>query len=394
MVKYISYFLTVIYFIFSVRLTAFAENKANNNDNSNGFNVNAKSAVIMEPLTGKILFAQNKDEMLAPASITKVMTLCLIYDAVSQNKIGWNDLVTISEHAASMGGSQIFLEPLEKQKVCDLTKSIAIASANDAAVAMAEFIGGSEENFVNMMNDKAKKLGMNHTVFKNACGLDTDGHIMSAEDIAIMSRYLISNYPDVKKYTTTWQDTITHSTKKGNTEFGLTNTNKLIKWYDGATGLKTGSTGNAMYCLSGTATKNGMELIAVVMGAPDPKTRFQEVMKMLDFGFANYNVIQGKEKNSKVGEIPIFKGKEDTIAGVLKSDVKVVVPKGSKADINMKVQLIEGISAPFEKDEKIGEAVFFYEGKEIGKSDVVTEKAVPKASLGDIFNKLSILWFS
>ena len=244
--KYIVCFLTLFLICFYSVFPALAEEKKEAAKEAGNLDINAKSAVIMEPMTGKILFQKNQDEMFAPASVTKIMTLLLIYDSVSQKKINWDDSVVISEHAASMGGSQIFLEPNERQKVSELTKSIAIASANDAAVAMAEFIGGSEENFVQMMNNKAKELGMNNTVFKNACGLDTEGHIMSAKDIAIMSRELLKNYPDIKKYTTTWQDTIIHTTKKGDTEFGLTNTNKLIKWYEGATGLKTGSTGNAM----------------------------------------------------------------------------------------------------------------------------------------------------
>lgn len=376
-------------------ITVAEEQKTNNTSlNISELDVDAKSAVIMEPITGKILFQKNKDEMLAPASVTKVMTLLLIYDSVSQNKIKWDDLVTVSEHAASMGGSQIYLEPNEQQKVSELTKAIAIASANDAAVAMAEHIGGSEENFVSMMNEKAKSLGMNHTAFKNACGLDTEGHIMSAEDIAIMSRELITKHPDIKKYTTTWQDTITHSTKKGDSEFGLTNTNKLIKWYNGATGLKTGSTGNAMYCLSGTAERNGMELIAVVMGAPDPKVRFREVMKLLDFGFANYNVIKGGEKNTKAGDVFVYKGKENTVSGVIKDEVKIVVPKGDSSKIEAKPELSDSIKAPFEAGQKVGEVVYFYEGKEVGRSDVVTEKSVEKADISDTFRKLVLLWFA
>lgn len=394
MKKYIfSFFLVFLITINSV-ICAFCDEKNDIAKNIGNLDIDVKSAVIMEPITGKILFQKNQDEMLAPASVTKIMTLLLIYESVSQGKIKWDDLVTVSEHAASMGGSQIFLEPNEQQKVSELTKSIAIASANDAAVAMAEFIGGSEDGFVEMMNSKAKELGMNNTVFKNACGLDTEGHLMSAKDIAIMSRELIHNYPDVKKYTTTWQDTITHTTKKGDSEFGLTNTNKLIKWYNGATGLKTGSTGNAMYCLSGTAERNGMELIAVVMAAPDPKVRFKEVMKMLDYGFANYMVVKGSEQNSKVGNISVYKGTEDSVCGIVKDEVKIVVPKGSSAKIEAKPKLLTGIMAPFPAGQKIGEIVYFYEGKEVGKSDVVTEKNVEKAGLNDILKKLAIMWFS
>jgi len=392
--KYIFYFYTFIFVFSGLFVHVFGEEQTKANNNTVGLDVDAKSAVIMEPLTGNILFQKNAEEMLAPASVTKIMTLLLIYEAVSGGKFGWDDMVTISEHASSMGGSQIFLEPNEKQKVSELTKAIAIASANDAAVAMAEYIGGSEDGFVEMMNKRAKELGMNNTTFKNACGLDTPGHLMSAKDIAIMSRELITKYPDVKKYTTTWQDTITHSTKKGDSEFGLTNTNKLIKWYDGATGLKTGSTGNAMYCLSGTAKRNDMELIAVVMAAPDPKVRFKEVMKMLDYGFANYTVAKGNDVNTKVGEVFVYKGKEDFVSGIVKDEVKIVVPKGASTKIEAKPQLTDGLSAPFEAGTKVGEVLYFYEGKEVGRSDVVAEKSVEKAGLNDILRKLVFLWFA
>ncbi len=394
MKKYIFYFYTFIFVFSGLFVHVFGEEQTGVNNKSAGLDVDAKSAVIMEPLTGNILFQKNAEEMLAPASVTKIMTLLLIYESVSAGKIKWDDMVTVSEHASSMGGSQIFLEPNEKQKVSELTKAIAIASANDAAVAMAEYIGGSEDGFVEMMNKRAKELGMNNTAFKNACGLDTPGHLMSAKDIAIMSRELITKYPDVKKYTTTWQDTITHSTKKGDSEFGLTNTNKLIKWYEGATGLKTGSTGNAMYCLSGTAKRNDMELIAVVMAAPDPKVRFREVMKMLDYGFANYTVAKGSDVNTKAGEVFVYKGKDDFVSGIIKDEVKIVVPKGASTKIEAKPQLTDGISAPFEAGTKVGEVVYFYEGKEVGRSDVVAEKSVEKAGLNDILRKLVFLWFA
>ncbi len=248
-------------------------------DNITDLGLKTKSAILMEASTGTVLYEQNSDEQLPPASVTKVMTLLLIYEAVRDGKIKWDDKVTVSEHAASMGGSQVFLEVGETQTVADMTKCIAIASANDAAVAMAEYIGGSEEGFVDLMNARAKELGMENTMFKNACGLDTDGHVTTARDIAIMSRELITNFPDIEQYTTTWQDTITHTTRRGTTEFGLTNTNKLVRWYEGATGLKTGSTGNAKYCLSATANKNGMSLIAVIMST-HPITRLVLVRQL------------------------------------------------------------------------------------------------------------------
>ncbi len=354
--------------------------------------VDAKSYILMEASTGQILSEDNSEEALPPASVTKIMTLLLIYDAIEQGKIKWEDTVTVSEHAASMGGSQIFLEPNEQQSVEALTKSIAIASANDAAVAMAEFIGGSEEGFVALMNERAKALGMKNTNFVNACGLDTDNHVMSAKDIAIMSRELITKYPDIKKYTTTWQDTITHTTNKGASEFGLTNTNKLIKWYNNATGLKTGSTGKAKFCLSGTAEKDGMELIAVVMAAPDPKSRFQSVMKILDYGFAGYELKKGKAQGEEVGSVPVHKGMVDGVKAVADKEVTVLTQKGSKSELTCEARLTESVTAPVKKGDKLGEIIYYSEGKEAGRCDAVARDDVEKASLARNIGVLIRKW--
>lgn len=356
--------------------------------------IDGKSAVLMESSTGKILSEQNADEALPPASVTKIMTLLLIYDSVNEGKIKWDDKVTVSEHAASMGGSQIFLEPNETQTVEVLAKSIAIASANDAAVAMAEFIGGSEQEFVEMMNKKAKELGMKTANFENACGLDSPNHKLSAKDIAIMSRELITKYPDVHKYTTTWQDTITHTTSKGTSEFGLTNTNKLIKWYENATGLKTGSTSEAKFCLSGTAKKDNMELIAVVMAAPDPKTRFKEVMKLLDYGFANYAVKSGKKVGEVVTEVKVNKGMEDSVKGIVAAEVTALVNKGDKNELTSDVKAVEGVNAPVKKGDKIGEIIYYSNGNEAGKSDIVAEKDIEKAGLVKNINNVINKWFN
>ncbi len=353
--------------------------------------IDAKSYILMEASTGVILSENNSEEPLPPASVTKIMTLLIIYDSVASGKIKWEDMVTVSEHASSMGGSQIFLEPNEQQSVQTLTKSIAIASANDAAVAMAEHIGGSEENFVNLMNEKAKQLGMKNTTFVNACGLDAEGHKMSAKDIALMSRELITKYPDIKQYTTTWQDTITHKTSKGESEFGLTNTNKLIKWYPDATGLKTGSTGKALYCLSGTAKRDNMELIAVVMAAPDPKIRFQTTMKLLDYGFANYKLQQGLKENEVAGEVNIQKGMEDSVKAVVASQINVVTPKENNSEINYKIELLENIKAPVKKGDKVGEVIYFTNGNEIARANLIAQKDVEKANF---FKNLSSLIYS
>lgn len=356
--------------------------------------IDAKSYILMEASTGTILSESNSEEPLPPASVTKIMTLLMIYDAVEQGKIKWEDMVSVSEHASSMGGSQIFLEPNEQQNVETLTKSIAIASANDAAVAMAEFIGGSEESFVSMMNEKAKALGMKNTTFVNACGLDAEGHKMSAKDIAIMSRELITKHPDVKKYTTTWQDTITHTTAKGTTEFGLTNTNKLIKWYKDATGLKTGSTGKALYCLSGTALRDGMELIAVVMAAPDPKVRFQTTMKLLDYGFANYKLQSGKPEGEVVGQVPVYKGMADTVKASAANTINIVTPKENKAELTSNVQLVESVNAPIKKGDKLGEIVYYSNNKEVARANVIASEDVEKANLTKNISRLLYMWFN
>ncbi len=356
--------------------------------------IDAKSYILMEASTGTILSENNSEDPLPPASVTKIMTLLLIYDSVNEGKIKWDDMVTVSEHAASMGGSQIFLEPNEQQSVETLTKSIAIASANDAAVAMAEFIAGSEEGFVAMMNEKAQELGMKNTTFVNACGLDAEGHKMSAKDIALMSRELITKYPDIKKYTTTWQDTITHTTSKGTTEFGLTNTNKLIKWYKNATGLKTGSTSEALYCLSGTAERDGMELIAVVMAAPDPKVRFQTTMKLLDYGFANYRLQSGKSAGEVVGKVPVYKGMLDYVDGAVASPVNIVTPKENKAELTSKTELVENINAPVKKGDKIGEIIYYTNNKEIARANIIANEDVEKANLTKNISRLLQFWLS
>ena len=354
--------------------------------------LDGKAYILMEASTGKVLAQNNADEALPPASVTKIMTLLLIYDNVESGKIKWDDNVTVSVHAAGMGGSQIFLEANEVQTVETLTKAIAIASANDAAVAMAEHIAGSEEAFVSMMNEKAEKLGMKNTTFKNACGLDTDGHMMSARDIAIMSRELITKYPEITRFTTVWQDTITHKTAKGEKEFGLTNTNRLIKWYDGATGLKTGSTGNAFYCLSGTAKKNGMELIAVIMACPDPKQRFREVMKMLDYGYVNYELKKGEPVGKIAASVPVIGGEEDSVNAVVKEEVTYLSERGKTA-LKSETKINDGLKAPIKQGDVIGEIVYTLGDESAGSSPLVAEKDVERAGFGKNVKRLFELWF-
>lgn len=361
-------------------------------ENLTDLGLTSKSALLMEEDTGTILYEQNSYEALPPASVTKVMTLLLIYEGERDGKFDWTDTVQVSEHAASMGGSQVFLEEGETQTAADMTKSIAIASANDAAVAMAEFLAGSEEAFVQKMNERAKELGMEDTNFVNACGLDTEGHVSSAYDIALMSRELMENFPEIKEYTTTWQDSIVHKTRRGEETFGLTNTNKLIQWYDGATGLKTGSTGNALYCLSGTAERDGMGLIAVVMAAPDYKVRFREVMQLLDYGFANYAIEKGREKGYAMGEVPVEKGMTDTVEAVVAEEISVLVPKGKEAQWETKTELLPAVSAPVEAGTKVGELVYLRDGEEVGRVELTAGENVEKANVDTMLRRMLAGW--
>lgn len=353
----------------------------------------SKSAVLMDVGTGTVLYEKNSHEAMPPASVTKVMTMLLIYEAERDGKFDWSDTVQVSEHAASMGGSQVFLEPGETQTAADMTKCIAIASANDAAVAMAEFVAGSEEAFVEKMNQRAKELGMEDTHFVNACGLDVDGHETSAYDIALMSRELMLNFPEIQDYTTTWQDTILHKTRKGESEFGLTNTNKLIKWYEGATGLKTGSTGKALYCLSGTAERDGLHLIGVVMAAPDFKVRFQETMKLLDYGFANYSAQKGLPAGQEMAEISVTKGMADTVPAVVKEEISILLEKDMGSEWETQVEILPSLDAPVEAGEKVGEVIYLIHGTEVGRIDLITAEAVEKTDINTMLERMLKRWF-
>ena len=342
----------------------------------------ARSYILMEESSGKILLERNADEPLPPASITKVMTLLLINEAVDTGKINWEDKVTISEHAAHMGGSQVFMEPGEEQTVRDLVKCICIASANDAAVAMSEYIAGSEEQFVEIMNKRAAELGMTHTVFKNACGLHTEGHVSTARDIALMSRALVNGHPEITKTLTTWMDTITHRTRRGESEFGLSNTNKMLKWYKGITGLKTGYTPEAKHCVSATATRDNMGLIAVIMGAADGKTRFQEAGQLLDYGFANYKVKVGPTIGTIIGETPIKKGDVYKINVATKETKAFVVPKSNtNSELTYEAHYREPLIAPISKGAIVGEMTYYLDGNEVGKGQLISATDVKKATL-------------
>ena len=362
-------------------------------DPTPNFTVNAKAAILIEPLTGKVILEHNSHEALPPASITKIMTLYLIYEALEQGRINWDDMVTTSEYAAKRGGSQIYLEAGEQQSVRELTKSIAIASANDAAAAMAEFLAGSEEGFVANMNTKAVELGMRNTTFKNSCGLHADGHIMSAYDIALMSRALINRFPEVHELVTIWMDTITHRTARGEEEFGLTNTNRMLRTYQGTNGLKTGFTSQAGHSISATAERDGLTLIAVILGAPDSPTRFDEARKLLDYGFANYTISKGDEAGADRGQIRVNKGTKETVGVIVKEQVSVVMPKGNHVQLEARVELLDSLDAPVMAGTKAGEVIFITEGKEVGRSDLVTAEDIPRADLGHMMIRLLNRWF-
>ncbi|MDR1914454.1 MAG: D-alanyl-D-alanine carboxypeptidase [Clostridiales bacterium] len=369
------------------------EQTPQSNDTLPILTVNAKAALLMEPITGRILLEQNSHEKLPPASVTKVMTMLLIFESLEQGKINWDDIVTTSEHAASMGGSQVYLEAMEQQTVRDLLKAVVIASGNDAAVALSEYIAGSEEGFVTMMNSRAKELGMNDTHFLNSCGLDEDGHVTSAYDIAIMTRELIIKHPKVFEFSTIWMDKIQHKTARGIEDFGLSNTNRLLKSYPATTGLKTGSTSKALYCISATAERSGLQLNAVVLGAPDPNTRFGEAIKMMDYGFANYAMAAGDPVDTVIGDIPVIKGEQERVKVKIGNQVHALVPKAKSVELEKKIEAINSISAPFDKGAKAGEIVYIYEGKEVGRSQLVTADACKHASLGDMMGRLMERWF-
>lgn len=342
----------------------------------------ARSYALMEQSSGKVLLEHNSEEPLPPASITKVMTLLLINEAIDGGKINWDDKVTISEHAAHMGGSQVFMEPGEEQTVRDLVKCICIASANDAAVAMSEYIAGSEEKFVKLMNKRAGELGMSHTVFKNACGLHVEGHVSTAKDIALMSRALLQEHPEMSKILTTWMDSITHRTRRGESEFGLSNTNKMIKWYKGITGLKTGYTPQAKHCVSATATRDQMGLIAVIMGAADGKIRFQEAAQLLDYGFANYKVKVGPTIGTIIGKEPIKKGTEKQIDIATAETKAFVVPKSSaNSELTYEVEMNHSLIAPISRGQEVGRIVYYLDGNQVGEGKLISASDVKKATL-------------
>lgn len=354
--------------------------------------ISAPSAILMEASTGTIIYEKDADTARPPASVTKIMTMLLIFDALEQGKIHLEDEVSTSEFAASMGGSQVFLEPGEKQTVDTMLKCISIASANDACVAMAEYISGSEEAFVQQMNERAKGLGMENTRFVNCNGLDAEGHETSAKDIALMSREMIVKYPQIQDYCMVWMENITHTTSKGTSEFGLTNTNKLVRQYEYATGLKTGSTGEAKFCVSATAKKNGIDLIAVIMAAENSKSRFKDAVNLLNYGFGKCQLYEDTEPG-KLKNLPVDGGVKDTVALEYKDTFSYLDTTGADlSQMTKKTERKQSVKAPVKKGEKVGTVRYFLGEKEIGTVEILTKEAVEKAGFLD-YLKESFLYF-
>lgn len=314
-------------------------------------------AILIEQHTGQVLYEHNMHEKLRPASVTKVMSILLIMEAVDSGKIALTDKVPCTEDAAAMGGSQIWLDVREELTVDEMLKAICVVSANDCTVAMANYLCGSQEAFVAKMNEKAKELGMNDTTFKNCHGIDEDGHVTSPYDIALMSRELLNNHPNITKYTTIWMDSLRDG------KSSLVNTNKLIRNYKGATGLKTGSTSVALYNLSASATRDNLSLIAVIMKAPTTKIRFAEAQKLLDYGFSNYEYKQLAKKGDVLKSVDVTKGVEENLNLIVKNDVGILLKKGQDKDVEQTVELNENISAPIQEEQKLGEIVFKLERK-------------------------------
>ena len=344
--------------------------------------IKAKSVVLMEPYTGNVLYENNADERLAPASITKIMSLLLVMEAIENEKLTLDTKVTASEHAASMGGSQIWLEVGEEMTVDELLRASVIASANDATVALAEAVSGSEETFVALMNERAKELGMKNTTFVNCCGLDTDGHLTSGRDVAIMASALIK-HDLIKKYSTVWMDAL----RNGKSE--LTNTNKLVRYYSGATGLKTGTTSKAGCCVAATAERDGMELVAVVMGGETSNERFTGAKKLLDYGFANWSFVTLTPNLGEVGEIPVLKGMEKFItADSGGGEINLLLSKGKQEEVTQTVELNENIEAPVLTGDVIGSVKFMLDGKQVGELPVYSANTVERVTF---FNALALL---
>lgn len=351
--------------------------------------VSTPSYIVMEASTGQVICEQDADTRRSPASITKIMTMLIIFEHLKSGRIRLEDEVTTSAYAKSMGGSQVYLEEGETQTLKTMIKCIAVASGNDASVAVAEYIAGSESEFVKLMNEKAESLGMQNTHFEDCCGLtDSDDHYSSAKDVAIMSRELITKYPEVFDYTTIWMEDIEHKTAQGTSTFTLSSTNKLLKMYEWTTGLKTGSTSKALYCLSATANKDGMELIAVVMASPDPKTRFQDALSLLSYGYSVSQMYKDENKDP-LPPLKVEGGIEDIVNLVYEGSFSYLDTAGNNLnEIEKEISLPGIVTAPIAEGDAIGEVVYRLNGTRIGSVSIMAAKSVEKAQYKDYYKKV------
>ncbi len=348
--------------------------------------VNAPSAILMEQSSGQVLYELNADEKLPIASVTKTMTMLLIMEALDSGKIKLTDTVSTSEHAASMGGSQVFLEPGEEMSVEDMLKAVVVASGNDAAVAMSEFIAGTESAFVEMMNARAKELGCKNTHFINCNGLDeTAEHYSTARDVALISCELL-RHPKIQDYTTIWMDTLR------NGEFGLSNTNKLIRFYNGANGIKTGSTSTAKYCLSASAKRDNMQLVAVILAAPSTADRFSSATRLLDYGFANYAVVNAAEKIGELSPMPVIGGKTDTVSVQADSSVNFIVKKGNQDKVEVSIAFDKPIKAPVDQNQTLGKATLTINGEKVAVCDLLATEEVKRMNIATMMGKAMKRW--
>ena len=355
-------------------------------ETSNSLNLESGAAILIEQSTGQVLYEHNAHEQLCPASVTKVMSILLIMEQIDSGNLSYTDTVPCSENARSMGGSQIWLDPRETLTVDEMLKAICVVSANDCVVAMAEHIAGSEEAFVQMMNDKAKKLGMNDTTFKNCHGIDEDGHVTSAYDIALMSRELLTKHPNITKYTTIWMDSL----RGGKSQ--LVNTNKLIKTYRGITGLKTGSTSLALYNLSASATRDGLSLIAVIMKAPSTKVRFAEAQKLLDYGFNKFSFKSFGNRGDVIQSVSVNKGVKNSTDAVLENSAGTLIEKGKENQVTQSIEINPNIEAPIKKGDVVGKVVFSLDGNELSSTNLVASCDVDKINLFTMSKKIIYSW--
>ncbi|WP_312642824.1 D-alanyl-D-alanine carboxypeptidase family protein [Hydrogenoanaerobacterium sp.] len=343
--------------------------------------MNVKSAILLEQTTGQVLYEQNADELMPPASITKIMTLLLVMEALDTGKLKMEDMISCSEHAATMGGSQIWLEPNEQMSVHDLLKAAAISSANDASVLLGEAVAGSEEGFVAMMNERAKELGMNNTTFRNACGLDEKEHLTTARDIAIMSSELLK-HDKIKEYTTVWMDSL----RGGKTQ--LVNTNKLVRFYDGTTGLKTGTTNGAGSCLSASAQRKGLSLVAVVLGAPTSDDRFAGARKLLDYGFANYAMATPPNIDAQLNPVKVLRGTQPEVAVQYESPKAIVVKQGDEQKLEQRISLVPDVVAPVEEGQILGKVLISLDSNPIAEYPLKAACGVERMTFPNGMKKL------